>query len=692
MAVLTLTITDAGRQALVDAENTGTLPVKLSAIALGSGNYTPAPTQTALQTEVKRITTFGGATVADDTLHITITDDSTDTYSLGEFGVYTDGGVLFGVYSQATPIIDKAADASVLLSVDVVLTTVDPGSVTVGGTEFMLPPATTTREGVVELADDTEAKAKADGTRVLTPKNLAALLATETMAGFVEAATSAEAKAGTAGKFPDAAGVLAAVRQFGLGRVSTPARLANLDDPNKATGFYEALAGTGNTAGTFPPGENFGLVLHFSRQHSDQCSQIFFSDLDQKIYWRNSSNTDGGAIEFTEWVQIWTTGNLEKTQSSTDTTAGRMLKVGDGGVLERGPLVDIDDPTLPAMLASVSSSHASLPIQQNGLVRIERWSDTATVQRYMPYSFNEEYMRNYVSGSWSPWVLVWHSGNLKNPVDIDTLFSENFYIGGQNVDYNSASNWWTTISTSTTQGGTPGNYVTIHNLGAVADKGMQIASHYGANDDYYLRRKSDNASSPNGAGAWQPWRRIWHNANLPNPVQNGDWGIGGEALELSDWNTSNAAGCRFLMGYNATNAPVSGWMIGRYERHNASYGVLHVAQFTGHASGASRSFYRVFYNSTWQGWQEVVTDKNFGDHIGSVSTGGIGSYALLKNKTTSSFQPGQTTAGSNLCYTDADGYITSTATVSGTWRCMGYVLGTGEPVEARRTTVWLRIS
>lgn len=58
-------------------------------------------------------------------------------------------------------------------------------------------PATTTTAGIVELATDAEAIAKADTERAITPSNLAALAASATFAGFVELATDAEAQTGT---------------------------------------------------------------------------------------------------------------------------------------------------------------------------------------------------------------------------------------------------------------------------------------------------------------------------------------------------------------------------------------------------------------------------------------------------------------------------------------------------------------
>ena len=57
-------ITSAGLAALVNAENNGTLPVKITKFGLGTGNYTPSADQTALQSKFKEITALSPTVVA----------------------------------------------------------------------------------------------------------------------------------------------------------------------------------------------------------------------------------------------------------------------------------------------------------------------------------------------------------------------------------------------------------------------------------------------------------------------------------------------------------------------------------------------------------------------------------------------------------------------------------------------------
>ncbi|MFY4708661.1 hypothetical protein [Burkholderia glumae] len=177
-------ITDAGRAALVAPGNTGTTAHQVTQIGLATAAFVFKPDMTALPSELKRITTFGGDTVAKDTIHIVIQDDSADQYKLYGFGLYLDNGVLFGVYVQNDPILEKAATSMLLLAADTVFASIDVTKLVFGPTSFLNPPATTERKGVVELATQAEVDDGADDTRAVTPKTAASRYAALTGARF----------------------------------------------------------------------------------------------------------------------------------------------------------------------------------------------------------------------------------------------------------------------------------------------------------------------------------------------------------------------------------------------------------------------------------------------------------------------------------------------------------------------------
>ncbi|WP_412022681.1 phage tail protein [Burkholderia cepacia] len=177
-------ITDTGRAALVAPGNTGTTARQVTQIGLATAAFVFKPDMIALPSELKRITTFGGDTVAKDTIHIVIQDDSADQYKLYGFGLYLDNGVLFGVYVQNDPILEKAPASMLLLAADTVFASIDVSKLVFGPTSFLNPPATTERKGVVELATQAEVDDGKDDTRAVTPKTAAARYAALTGARF----------------------------------------------------------------------------------------------------------------------------------------------------------------------------------------------------------------------------------------------------------------------------------------------------------------------------------------------------------------------------------------------------------------------------------------------------------------------------------------------------------------------------
>ncbi len=226
-------LTTAGKAAIVAANNTGTNPVTINRVGVGSASWTPTAAATALSAEIKKITTIGGAAVADDTIHVTASDTSSDVYTVREIGLFLTDGTLLAVYSQSAAIITKGADTVALIAADLVITGLPAGSVTVGDVTFDYPQATETVKGVAELATTAEAQAGTDDERILTPKKLQDVTATETRKGVVELATNAEVQTGT-----DTA------------RAVTPAGLASRTATETRTGVVELATDAETIAGS----------------------------------------------------------------------------------------------------------------------------------------------------------------------------------------------------------------------------------------------------------------------------------------------------------------------------------------------------------------------------------------------------------------------------------------------------------
>lgn len=172
MNALGMIITNAGFAEIVNAEASGTAPVRLTGVGLGRGQYQASPEQTGLVDEFYRLSTVWGGVTDSGIIHVSAIDDMPHDYEVFEVGIFTDTGVLFAVYSQTTPIMQKVADSDAMLAFDCVLTNANPESVTLGDTNFALAPADKNRAGVVELATAEEVLAATDDLRAITPAAL----------------------------------------------------------------------------------------------------------------------------------------------------------------------------------------------------------------------------------------------------------------------------------------------------------------------------------------------------------------------------------------------------------------------------------------------------------------------------------------------------------------------------------------
>ncbi|EED65666.1 hypothetical protein SR914_11870 [Comamonas testosteroni] len=180
-------LTSAGRQALVNAAQNGTLARTLVSVGVTATAFTPTEALTTIPNEIKRITTIAGDVVAKDTIHVTIRDDGNQTYTVRGLGLYLDNGVLLGTYSQAAVILEKSAASIFLLSTDlrVLDGSVNISTLQFGETNFINPPATTDRQGVVELATEAEANGLADAVRALTAASVKTLFNARALAATV---------------------------------------------------------------------------------------------------------------------------------------------------------------------------------------------------------------------------------------------------------------------------------------------------------------------------------------------------------------------------------------------------------------------------------------------------------------------------------------------------------------------------
>ncbi|HFF8067239.1 TPA: tail fiber protein [Escherichia coli] len=215
MSKLLFTMTDAGRQELVNANKTGTNKVEIVSVGLGSRYYVTSTSQTNITNEIKRLTTIGGKVVSPDTIHVTAKDDSKDEYVVHTIGLYTNKGTLFAVYSQEQAIINKASSTIALISSDIAIKTLDTKNITFGDIEFINPPATETVVGVARFANEQEIDDGTDDSLAVSAKRLKQAIvkheqsrnhpdATLTSKGFVQLSSATNSTSETLAATPKA--------------------------------------------------------------------------------------------------------------------------------------------------------------------------------------------------------------------------------------------------------------------------------------------------------------------------------------------------------------------------------------------------------------------------------------------------------------------------------------------------------
>ncbi|MDZ4108139.1 MAG: tail fiber protein [Brevundimonas sp.] len=441
MPGLPITITDAGRAALINAQNTGTNALTINEIALTSSNMEGAnfAAMTALPTELKRLTTFSGDVVAADTLHLTIRDESIQSYSMRGFGLILSDGTLFAVYGQAAPIVQKSTASIMLLAVDVVLASLTTAMIEFGNTDFINPPATVDRPGVVELADQPETDAGLRSDVAVVPSRLKVLL-TGLLGGKADAAHNHDAGHVTTGVFnvlriPDLAiakitGLATALAEKASlagalftgavtisiasgGRLDLRGPAGSSREINFRTDALDRWRIRAN--GSAESGANNGTLLEFMRFADNGAylgipfsiiratGQVSFETvprigLEQIWYAGNfDPNSKAAAIHSHDWAQV--TGKPVLLQFVSSLAAsGSDLNLCTTPGFYRQPL------------DAGATDGANYPVGGAGIIEVLAQGN-AVEQRYTRPSSGDVFHRGSIGGAWSAWRKFWDSGN-----------------------------------------------------------------------------------------------------------------------------------------------------------------------------------------------------------------------------------------------------------------------------------------
>ena len=224
------------------------------------------------------------------------------------------------------------------------------------------------------------------------------------------------------------AGRVLKVGDFGLG--STSGIVSSGQDLNTmvTTGFYVV---TGPVNG--PTGDTTNLMVIGNNMGGGRALQLAQTVNTATYYVRSQSSGT-----WLPWREIWHNGNLVKTTSATDTTAGSMLKVGDFGLGASGfanPSADLNLELGPNSFIGVTSSTLNTPLASvAGTVLQQRWTTSSGTQITQTFfgiiASNRIFTRTRIGGVWNAWTEIWTTSNLvKTTSATDTTAGSMLKVG-----------------------------------------------------------------------------------------------------------------------------------------------------------------------------------------------------------------------------------------------------------------------
>lgn len=624
MSGFQITITDAGRAALINAQNTGTVAFVLSQIGVSTQTIAGGLAGlTALPNERKRLATMAGDVVADDTLHVTIRDESADAYALRSFGLYASTGVLFAVYSQADPILEKSAAAMLLLAVDARLVALGTANVEFGPVGFTLPPASETVAGVVEIATDAEVDAGVDPWRVITVRTLKRALGALTdfaLKGHKHDAADVETGTFHANRIPElpmsritnliaslgekasalhshtmaqVSGLVAALAEKApltsptfSGIVEAPQFLLNAAASMARRIVIRTAGATRWTLGATGSGEaggNAGSDFTIDR-YTDGGAYIGAALAISRATGQATLSTRPLFGSATPWDSV----NFDPA-TKADTATALVMRGSLGGV-------NLDTVLTPGAYRQATAANAQLalnyPINNDGgsLVVVNPSTDTG-YQTYHSRTTSRMWTRPFLAGSFYPWAEHWTSDNLPDPARVGTF---NTFTTYQAIETSNA------LPLRLSSSAASGTQIQLNN-----SNGGAVSRYIGITADGELVFGASLTATNN--------RLVYHSGNL-NPASFAVANHTHDGLIVrqtyapgTDLNTLTSSGIIGVHANPAANLNFPVIATGALEVF-ASAATRVYQRYTTSSATAPDIYERTLVGSAWSPWRKVVMD------------------------------------------------------------------------------------
>lgn len=342
--------------------------------------------------------------------------------------------------------------------------------------------------------------------------------------------------------------------------------LRNMADASESAlqGAFSFMGSWDATAGDLPPApaDNTGSQIYRIGVAGTMAGRAY--RVGEEIYYDQYTNEWRSTVEFatafstgllqSDDAAAWLTAlGLTKTASSTDSTAGRITKVGDGGILGIGVsalIADLDDVAFRNGIYGVTSSALNKPAAtagSAGMLIQQVYTTASGVQVTQLFSTVSAapriYHRTRISSTWSAWAALWDETNLvKTTSAIDFTAGRMLKVGdagiftpidisaagsnANNINYSArfvTGSSWTGSPFAGTNGNNQGyldSFTSGNPLYAVQFFTSLNATKYSA------YRRLNN-------GVWEPWVFNWHGENLVKTTSATDT-TAGSMLQVGD--------------------------------------------------------------------------------------------------------------------------------------------------------------
>lgn len=154
--------------------------------------------------------------------------------------------------------------------------------------------------------------------------------------------------------------------------------------------------------------------------------------------WNENADKIDAAIIKPDEENVWSApqhfdgGLYAGAANPTDTTPGRVLKVGDFGVgntisIPQG--ADLNDYTIPGEYFQPTNANAipelNYPDQLAGFLKVAQTTGDGFVQEYTTHGDTiRKFLRGFYNGTWSSWVELYNTGNTDQPIGVDQTWQD----------------------------------------------------------------------------------------------------------------------------------------------------------------------------------------------------------------------------------------------------------------------------